>query len=126
MALQFDISEITNILEDIASNVSNKITEEALMKGAEIMLEEQKVQVPKDTGALENSLGIFKPTGKNANKKVKIGIKNDVADEVVYGYYQEYGTKNMAGKKWMQKSFQNSIEKANEQIKETIKEQLLK
>lgn len=126
MGLQYDLSQMNNILEELASNVANEVSENALLNGAEVILEEQKVQVPKDTHALEKSLGIYKPTGKNTNKKVKIGIKNDVADEVVYGYYQEYGTKNMAGKKWMQKSFENSIDKANEEIKNTIKEQLLK
>lgn len=126
MGLQFDTSEITNIFTKLSADMGNKVSEKALMKGAEVMLEEQIQEVPTDTHALQNSLGIYKPTGRGSSKKVKIGIKNDVADEVIYGYYQEYGTRRMAGKRWMQKSFENSIDKANQIIKEVVKEELLK
>lgn len=125
MSLEFDMSQLENVLQDLENKVKNEICDSALTEGAKIMLREQQQQVPVDTGALKNSLGIDKIKGTKTNKKVNIGIQNAKRREVIYGYYQEYGTANMVGKKWMKKSFQNSIDDVNRKIKQTIKEELL-
>mgnify|MGYP003370744871 CR=1 FL=1 len=136
MGLEFDFGQIRSNLMAIQKNVRKNVIDKSLDAGAEIMLEEQQNNVPVHTpdkknrragGRLKASLGIGKKTGADLKRKVHVGIQNAQEREVVYGYYQEHGYsrggKAVSGKKWMKKSFNNSIEKASEKIKDVaIKE----
>lgn len=125
-AFVFDTQELTNVFDILKEEIGNNISTEALKKGAEVILREQIKEVPKLTHALEESLDISKPIGRGANRKIRVGIQNAKHDEVVYGYYQEYGTKRMAGKRWMETAFYNGIGEANGVMVETIQKGLKK
>lgn len=133
MGLEFDFSKINSNLMTLQKNVRTRVIDKSLEAGAEIMLEEEIRNVPVHTpnkknrrlgGRLKASLGVGKKTGSDFKREVHVGIQNAQEREVVYGYYQEHGYsrggKAISGKKWMKKSFNNSISKANSKIKEVV------
>lgn len=133
MGLEFDFSKVKSNLMTMQKNVRTRVIDKSLEAGAEIMLEEEIRNVPVHTpnkknrrlgGRLKASLGVGKKTGSDLKRKVHVGIQNAQDREVVYGYYQEHGYsrsgKAVAGKKWMKKSFNNSISKANAKIKDVV------
>lgn len=122
MGLECDMSSIMQRFEEMEKKAQKDLSKKALDKGSDIILQSQKETVPKDTGALEESLekGNFK-SGNNAS--VEIGINGD-EDVVRYGFYMEYGTENMVGKKWMKRAWNDSVNDAAEAIKESLKEDL--
>ncbi|MBS6025662.1 MAG: HK97 gp10 family phage protein [Paeniclostridium sordellii] len=133
MGLNVDFNQVKANLMAIQKNLRNNVIDKSLDAGAEIILEEELKNVPvhvpdkknrRAGGRLKASLGISKKSGSELNRKINIGIQNAKEREVVYGYYQEYGFqrggKAVAGKKWMKKSFNNSVKKANEKIKDVV------
>lgn len=137
MGLEFDFSKVKANLMTIQKNARKNVIDKSLDAGAEIILEEERQNVPVHTpnkknrragGRLKSSLGIGKKTGIDLKREVHVGIQNAQEREVVYGYYQEHGYsrggKAVSGKKWMKKSFNNSIDKANEKIKDVVIKEL--
>ncbi|WP_054630896.1 HK97 gp10 family phage protein [Paraclostridium sordellii] len=133
MGLNIDFNQVKANLMAIQKNIRNNVIDKSLDAGAEIILEEELKNVPvhvpdkknrKSGGRLKASLGVGKKSGTELKRSVHIGIINAHEREVVYGYYQEYGFqrggKAVAGKKWMKKSFNNSVKKANEKIKDVV------
>ena len=121
MGLEFNFESLEQKLSELEKKVAKGVTDKALK---EVLLREQMQQVPEDTGDLKESLIVGKISGTGAKRKVLVGIDPKKADEVKYGYYQEHGTKVMLGKKWMKKSWIDSVSRANEAIKESIVEDL--
>jgi HK97 gp10 family phage protein len=145
MALEFNFYEVEQKFKELGKKLSEEIMEEALFDGADIVLDEMKKEVPKDTGNLlahldykirQGGSGYVTYRGRkrrsNSKRKgalykvVDIGIVNDYLREATYGFYQEYGTRSMVGKKWMKKSFEATNKKATNKIAETIKKELSK
>ena len=137
MGLEFDFSKVKANLMTIQKNARKNIIDKSLDAGAEEILKEELENVPVHTpnkknrragGRLKASLGIGKKTGTDLKRKVHVGIQNAQEREVVYGYYQEHGYskggKAVAGKKWMKRSFNNSIKKAHEKIKDVVIKEL--
>ncbi|WP_270940884.1 HK97-gp10 family putative phage morphogenesis protein [Romboutsia lituseburensis] len=120
MGLEFDFSSVIAKFEELERKAQKDISTNALNKGAEILLEGQKETVPKDIGELEASLDKGKIKGAGTKAKITIGIENADEDVVRYGYYQEYGSEVMIGKKWMKEAWNKSIKQASEAIKESI------
>lgn len=126
MGLTHNFQDLIDKLEELERKCQKEITSNALNNGADVVLEGQKETVPKDTGELEKSLDKSKVKGSGTKAKINIGIENAKDREVTYGYYQEYGTENMIGKKWMKKAWNNKAKEALEAIKESIIDDLLK
>ena len=126
MGIEVNFSGLENRLNQLGKKASKELTDKALNQGAKIILKEQQKNVPVDTGKLKESLEISKPKNSGVRKLVYIGIPNSDDKKAKYGYYQEYGTRHMVGKKWMIKSWQNSIRDANKAIKEVIVNEILK
>lgn len=130
MGLNTDFSEALRAINRMQKKASKSMIDNALEKGAEPTLDAQQKNVPvrkgPEGGKLKRSLGIGKKKGSGANRKVQVGIQNAQEREVVYGFYQEHGTRRMSGKKWMKKSWNESKKKANEEIKKAIVDELLK
>ena len=78
-----------------------------------------------DTGLLKSRLDT-KFKGSNVNRKIDVGILNNKDRIATYGYYQEYGSRHMIGKKWMKKSWQKSIKEASNKIGEGVVNEILK
>ena len=137
MGLEFDFSKAKANLMILQKKIRKNVIDKSLDAGAEEILKEELENVPVHTpnkknrragGRLKASLGIGKKTGTDLKRKVHVGIQNAQEREVVYGYYQEHGYskggKAVAGKKWMKRSFNNSIKKANEKIKDVVIKEL--
>ena len=124
MGFEIDFGALFDRLEEIEKKASGQAIDNALEKGAEVILEAQKETVPVDTGHLEQSLAKGKIIGSGTNKKITIGIENEYDESITYGYYQEYGTSNMVGKKWMKKAWHKSVSEANKAIGESLAEDL--
>lgn len=125
MGFEIDFSELIDKLDEIERKLKTEIIDNALEKGADVILESQKETVPVDTGHLEQSLGKGKISGSGTNKKITVGIEKYGDDESIrYGYYQEYGTSDMVGKKWMKKAWNKSVSEANKAIGESLAKDL--
>ena len=125
MALDFNFGDLEQKLTGLSRKVSNELTDKALEAGGDIVLNEMVKNVPVDTGFLRSRLDI-KMKGSNINRKADVGILNNQDKSATYGYYQEYGTARMVGKKWMKKSYQNSSKEAKEEISKVIVNEILK
>lgn len=130
MGLESDFSEALRAINRMQKKASKIMIDNALDKGAEPVLQAQQKNVPvrkgPKGGKLKRSLGIGKKKGSGVNREIHIGIQNAQEREVVYGFYQEHGTRRMSGKKWMKKSWNESKKEANEKIKKAIVDELLK
>lgn len=124
MGFEIDFSELIDKLDEIERKLKTEIIDNALEKGADVILESQKETVPVDTGHLEQSLGKGKISGSGTNKKITVGIENGDDESIRYGYYQEYGTSDMVGKKWMKKAWNKSVSEANKAIGESLAKDL--
>lgn len=120
MGIEFDFSQLEQKLVELGNRAGKELTDNALKAGAQVLLAEQLQVVPRDTGALADSLIIGKIKGTGVKRKILVGIDPARAEAVRYGFYQEYGTDVMLGKKWMKKSWTQSARKANIKIGESL------
>ena len=125
MALDFNFGDLEQKLNNLSRKVSNELTDKALQKGGDVVLNEMSENVPVDTGFLKSKLDT-KFKGSNINRKIDVGILNNQDRSATYGYYQEHGTRRMTGKKWMKKSWQKSIKKASDEISKVVVNEILK
>jgi len=125
MALEFSFGDLEQKLNNLSRKLSNELTDKALQKGGDIVLEEMNKNVPVDTGLLKSRLDT-KFKGSNINRKIDVGILNNKDRIATYGYYQEYGSRRMTGKKWIKKSWQKSIKKASDEIGKVVVNEILK
>ena len=125
MALEFNFGDLEQKLNNLSRKASNELTDKALQAGGDIVLEEMNKNVPVDTGLLKSRLDT-KFKGSNINRKIDVGILNNKDRAATYGYYQEHGTRRMTGKKWIKKSWQNSIKKASDEIGKVVVNEILK
>lgn len=123
MSLEFDFNECLNALDRLTKRVANQNIDIVLREGAKPMLEGMRVVVPKgDTGNLERSLGIGNIYTRKGNRQIHIGIINAQEREVVYGYYQHYGTRRMIGKYWINEAYKLNKDRSKEIIKKKLVE----
>ena len=125
MSLEFNFGDLEQKLLHLSRKTSNELTDKALQAGGEVVLNEMNKNVPVDTGLLKSRLDT-KFKGSNVNRKIDVGILNNKDRIATYGYYQEYGSRNMTGKKWIKKSWQKSIKEASNKIGEVIVNEILK
>ena len=111
-------------LQTLSKKASKETIDKALEAGEEVILDEMRKNVPKDTWDLHNSLGELRKSGSGLNRKAIVGINSDNRDIIERGYYQEHGTKLYNGKKWMKKSSQNSKNEAIKAVADSLKEDL--
>lgn len=114
--MDFDITKLEDAFSKLEKSVGNEVSEQALKAGAEIILEAQKDLVPKKDRLLMGSLQVGRVIGSGANRKVLVGIDPAKYEQCRYGFYQEYGTARMIGKKWMYNAFNTSVKDASKEI----------
>ena len=124
MGFEIDFSELIDKLDEIERKLKTEVIDNALEKGANIILEAQKKTVPVDTGNIQDSLDKKDKTGSGTNRKITIGIQNTDDESIRYGYYQEYGNSSINGRKWMKKACNKSVSEANKAIVESLAEDL--
>lgn len=102
MGIETNMSKLISRLDNIEKKAKSDIAKNGLNKGADILKEGCQETCPKDTHHLEESIDKTDYKG-GANASIKVKIIGD-EDVKKYGYYQEFGTEKMVGKKWMKKA----------------------
>lgn len=99
-----------------------RISNEALKKGAQPILDEAKLNAPKDTGKGVEGLTIGRPRVKGDKRSVLVGIDRGDISEVFYMKFHEYGTSKMAARPFLGPAYEKNKDKASTIIiKEIIK-----
>ena len=124
MSLDFDFKGIEKRLQTLSKKASKETIDKALEAGEEVILDEMRKNVPKDTWDLHNSLGELRKSGSGLNRKAIVGINSDNRDIIERGYYQEYGHSRMTGKKWMKAAERQSKVDAVKAVANSLSEQL--
>lgn len=120
-----DCKALQDRLNNMSKKASSKEMDRVLDKGDKVILEAMKETVPRDTGELHNSLGKIKRKGSGFNRTSVIGIATDDREIIERGYYQEHGTRRMAGKKWIKRGFNKAKNEALTAMKKELKENLM-
>ena len=124
MGLKVDFKKVNIGLENLAKKAQKTLLDKSLIAGSKPILKSMDRHVPVDSSALKDNLGVIKIDGSGTKRKIHIGIDSDDRDIVERGYYQEFGNKNMIGKHWMKKSFNEAKSEANEEIKKVLIKEL--
>lgn len=120
MSNKIDFSCIDNLSKKIneLGKKCSKIENDALLKGAEVIMKEMKKTTAFDdrTKKLREGLKIDKVRTQKGVKSVKIGIQKDDNSDIFYGKFIEYGTNNgnrsIVAKPFMRPAFENKKEEA--------------
>lgn len=124
MGLNVDFSKLNNKISKLANKANQKNIDKALDKGDIVLKRAMRNEVPKDTGELKRSIGEINRKGKGTKRTSTVGINSDDREVIERGYYQEHGTKRMAGKKWMKRASKNSKDKVLEVMAKSFKEDM--
>lgn len=117
-------------------NVGNKVGNEALKDGAEIVLEQQKKDAPRsndgDNGADKLLIDKIKRY-KSGTKTISIGITKDNWEDVEHLVYQHFGYELWKNGErvekhinWMNDSFEKVKDKATTAIKNKVEQEINK
>lgn len=127
--------ELIRKLEDMG-NKSNLIAKNAVTKGAEMVLEQQKKDAPSQTGKGAAALSIGEVKKYKTGVYAKIGINKDNWEQTKHLYYQHFGYHNKGWKMknkpklvvkragWMNESFNKVEDKAKLAIIAEIKNKI--
>lgn len=121
-----DFRDLYDRFDEMEKKMAKEISQEIVREGAEELRKELTKTVPEDTGKLKKSLKVYQVSGIGAKATAKVGIDPAKAEELRYGFYQEYGTSRMVGKHWLSRGFNNGAGKANDVIKEKLVKELKK
>lgn len=124
MGMTVDFAEVRKKMDEMSKKVAKTLADDCLDAAEKPIKRAMINNVPKDTGKLKSSIDQIKRTGSGAKRKTKVGVKSEDRKIITRGFYQEYGTARMLGKKWMKKSFELSKSEANQEIIKVIREKL--
>lgn len=101
-----------------------RISNEALKKGAQPILDEAKLNAPKDTGKGVEGLTIGRPRKKGDKRSVLVGIDRGDISEVFYMKFHEFGTSKMTARPFLGPAYEKNKDKASKIIMDEIKKGL--
>lgn len=115
MAFKFTgIQQLMNELERIGDK-AEKVKNEALEKGADVLKEEVVKNAPKQTGHLKKNITVT--PGEDGKVIVHTG-------DAFYSQFLEFGTSKMKARPFFEKSFINKKDEIEEVMAEVIKKEL--
>ncbi|MET3507036.1 HK97-gp10 family putative phage morphogenesis protein [Halalkalibacter oceani] len=113
MKLEFQgLDQLASQLEKMGSE-GNKIRDEAVKDGGEVLSETVENQAPVRTGTLKGSIAVSDP----ANGEVEVGP----SDKGFYGRFLEFGTRKMRARPFMGPAFEQSKSKIEQKMAETVR-----
>lgn len=124
MGLKFDFSKVKQRLATLDTKAQKEVLDRALSAGDEEVLSALEINVPVNTGATKEALGVIGKTGSSTNRKSKLGVKSKEKSMIARVYYSEYGNRRQVGIHWMKKSFNQSKEEAKKKIIASLKKDL--
>lgn len=98
----------------------DRISDQALTQGGEILLNGMKTRVPKDTHNLENSLIMDGPRQDGNFHFIDVGVIKADADVARYGNVQEFGSSNTAAQPYIRPTFDGDMSKARAEMKKVF------
>jgi phage protein, HK97 gp10 family len=120
---KLELGGLANYLEDIARAGLDidAAAGRALDAGAQPILTQMKVLVPKDTHNLENHLSIDGPHRTGNFSFVEIGIVTGDKDIGIYGNVQEFGSSSIQAQPYIRPSFKSKKAAAMRAMKASLK-----
>jgi HK97 gp10 family phage protein len=117
MSLQFyGMQELIRRLEHLGTE-ADRVKEDALLAGAEIIQQAASEKAPRDTGKLAENIVI---SDVKEDGTVDIGPDRDR----FYGLFLEFGTSKMAARPFLQPAFEESKEQVQQKMADVIRREL--
>lgn len=120
MGLEINFHKVGARFEEMSKKMQRDTLDEILDEGNKPLIQEMIINSPKDTEELAKNIGEIKKQGSGLARKSIIGINSDDRSIIERAYYNEHGTTNIVGTKWMKRSFNNSKSEVNEIVKNAI------
>lgn len=120
---RLDFSGLSNYLEELAraGQDVDAAAARALDAGAQPILTQMKVLVPKDTHNLEGHLGVDGPHRTGNFTYVDIGVVTADRETAIYGNVQEYGSSSVEAQPYIRPSLKGKKAAAMRAMKESLK-----
>lgn len=120
---KLELSGLAAYLEDLAqAGVDIDVAAgKALAAGAQPILKEMAVLVPKDTHNLEHHLEVDGPHRTGNFSYVDIGLMHADKETAIYGNVQEYGSSSVAAQPYVRPAFKTRKAAAMRIMKDTLK-----
>ncbi|ESU71107.1 hypothetical protein T260_15115 [Geobacillus thermopakistaniensis] len=110
------MQELLRQLERMGAE-ADRVKEEALLAGAEIIQQAASERAPRDTGKLAENIVI---SDVKEDGTVDIGPDRDR----FYGLFLEFGTSKMAARPFLQPAFEESKEQVQQKMADVIRREL--
>lgn len=109
------LTELADAMDQLPPRVARSAIKPALSAAGQVFVEALHETVPKDTGALDESISYKVHTTSNledasvlAGPRYMGGYKHTSEDPGVRGKFLEFGTRKMAPRFWMRRAFEMS------------------
>lgn len=120
---KLELGGLANYLEDIAraGQDIDAAAGRALAAGAQPILAQMKVDVPKDTHNLENHLAVDGPHRTGNFSYIDIGVITGNKETAIYGNVQEYGSSSVAAHPYIRPALRSKKAAAMRAMKASLK-----
>ncbi len=98
------------------------VADEALMAGAEILLDGMNKRAPVETGNLVSKLKIIGPVNNGNYHSVKIGLFDVNREKEMYFFYQELGSAKRPAHPFIRPTFKEDSKRARAKMLEIFKQ----
>lgn len=98
----------------------DRVSDQALSAGGEILLAGMMTRVPVDTHNLSNHLAVDGPKTDGNFHYIWVGIVNPDAETARYGNVQEYGSAHTAAQPYIRPTFDGDMSKARAEMKKVF------
>lgn len=109
---------ISQNIDRLRSSVAADILEQAAQRGATIVRDAAAAAAPRRTGKLANS--IIMETRQKTHTRCRVAVGPH--KEVFYGWFVEFGTKNMAARPFLTPAYRQNRGAIREAIRQTLEQ----
>ncbi len=114
------VQELLDKLQQMGHQAA-RIENQALVKGAQPILEEAVRNAPEKTGKGKKGLKISRPRKQGEEKYVLVGIDRGDYSEIFYMKFHEFGTSKMKARPFLGPAYEKNKAKTLEIIREELK-----
>jgi HK97 gp10 family phage protein len=110
--------ELERKLKELEICMRREVLTEAAKTAGAIVLDEAKTRVPRDTGALADSMAVRVNAAQSDANEVTVTV--GPSKRGFYGRFVEHGTKNMPAEPFLKPALDNNRDKITKAIKEVM------
>lgn len=120
---KLDLRGLSAYLEDLAQAGQDvdAAAQRALEAGAQPILTQMKIDVPKDTHNLEGHLDVDGPHREGNFSYVDVGVITDDKETAIYGNVQEYGSSSVEAHPYIRPALKGKRAAAMRAMKDSLK-----